>query len=407
MNISVSDDSARWFRRIQNSRRKYFFDHLRHLNGLSGFSLFRTLGWFKDDVVYITKWSVNILLQLRAYGSIISQRYNCSYLSQFGRMMYVVFIIRLEPKYFRSYLLFLEEQWNNAGRFAFDQYEVQYQLMDRSHAEEKEILQNKLNFFKHCRTHSIPSPNVIAAFENGKLFYSNHENFRIPEADIFVKDLYGKSGQGVKRFNYSECRYSDEKGIVYSNEEIHHFLLNYSRVKHATVVQEAVSNHDLWLPFTSGSLCTCRIVTARMPNGKGIKPLFCRFRMPVGNSVADNFALGGLVSAVDRETGIMDRAISSKPVGGDFLFDSHPNTKYPLKGERLPHFDDLIECAVNAHSTFNSIFLGWDISLTNNGCYVIEGNIGWGADVVESPVNCPLTETEYPPLFEEWMKKFS
>lgn len=318
----------------------------------------------------------------------------------------MAFIIRLEPKYFRSYLLFLDEQWKHAGRFAFDQYEVQYQLMDKSYPQEKEILKNKLAFFKHCRTHSIPSPEVIAAFEGGKLIYSNQGDLQIPEADIFVKDLYGKSGQGVKRFNYSEGHYSDEKNIGYSREDVHSFLLNYSCKSHATVVQKVVNTHDLWLPFTSGSLCTCRIVTARMPNGKEIEPLFCRFRMPAGDSVADNFALGGLVSAVDRETGILGAAISSKPVGGNFLFDSHPDTKHPLKGQRLPHFDDLIECAVNVHSTFQSIFLGWDISLTDNGCYVIEGNIGWGADLVESPINCPLTETEYPRLFEEWMEKF-
>lgn len=406
MKKSLPIDAIHWNRRIMDSRRKYFFEHLRKLNGLSGFSFLQTFKWMKDDAVYTAKWGINILLQLRAYGSVTKKRYGISLRIQAARMMYLAFIKRLEPKYFRSYHLFKQERWNNVDRFAFDQYHVQYQLMDRSFPEEKEILKNKFSFYTYCRDLSIHTPEVIAVFIAGELTYSATKEFQLPDEDVFVKDLYGKSGQGTKRFYYNKGTFIDKEGTVYSPESIFKLLLNDSKESRGIVLQKIEKNHAEWRQFTPGSLCTCRVVTARLPNSELIQPLFCSFRMPVGNADADNFALGGIISPVDLETGVMGAAIGSIPVNvnGKFEFHKHPDTRQPIRGKKLPYTDNIIECAVNVHTKFKTAFVGWDVCMTEKGCCVIEGNIGWGADVVESPANIPLMDTPYPGLFEQWMQ---
>lgn len=407
MSNSKRYDTNRWFERILKIRRKYFFEHLRDLKSLSDFSLIQTLRWMKDDLVYSAKWGTNILLQIRAYGPVIRREYHCSYLKQFGRMMHLTFILKVNPKYFRSYLLFLDERWGEVNRFAFDQYEAQYELVRKSYKEENQVLRNKLSFFKYWQNQSILTPEVIGAFENGVMFYPENEHFQIPEEDIFVKDITGKSGQGVKKFYYERGQYSDNKGKTYSKEDIYNFLTGYSKKVRGTVVQKVEKNHASWLPYTSGSLATCRIVTARMPSGNSIKPLFCILRMPAGKLDADNFALGGIASAIDLKTGVLNRALAVKPINGQFLFDKHPDTNQPITGSGLPRFNDVADYAIHVHSKFKIMFLGWDIALTEKGPCVIEGNIGWGADIVESTLNKPLTDTAYPELFEEWMRKFS
>ena len=406
MSESQANHTTRWFNRILNSRRKYFFEHFRDLNSWSDFSLFKMIGWLREDVVYLTTWKINILLQLRTFGPGIRKEYCCSFFKQFYRMMVVAFIKRVQPKYFRSYLLFLDERWSKVDSFTFDQYEVQYKLVDACCAEEKEILQSKLRFYKYCKKLSFNSPEVLGAFDDGKIIYQGNDKLQMPEADIFVKDIYGKSGQGTKRFYFHGDGYSDSEANFYSKEDIRNFLLNYSKEVRPTVVQKIEKNHSSWLPFTSGSLCTCRLVTVKMSSGNSIKPLFCMLRMPIGKSDADNFALGGIASAIDLETGVFKRAMAVKPINGRFQFDSHPDTGQPITGTPLPHLDQIINYAIKIHSTFKIPFLGWDVAMTENGPCVIEGNIGWGADIVEATLNKPLIETEYPELFEDWFRSF-
>lgn len=407
MNNSSTGDTNRWFKRILDIRREYFFERLRKLSSWSDFSLIETLGWIKDDVVYSAKWGMNIILQIRTYGPVIRREYDCSYTKQFYRMMYLTFIKRVNPKYFRSYLLFWDERWEKVDRFAFDQYEVQYELVSKSYLEENQILRSKLNFFRYWKNQSIHTPEVIGAFENGSMIYPEKKNLQIPNEDIFVKDIFGKSGQGVKKFYFKKDSYSDNTGKLYSKEEIFNFLIDYSRKVRGTVVQKVERNHASWLPYTSGSLATCRIVTARMPSSNSIQPLFCVLRMPIGNLDADNFALGGIASAIDLETGVLNRALAVKPVNGQFQFDYHPDTNQQITGSRLPHFHEVINYAIDVHSRFRIMFLGWDIALTEKGVCVIEGNIGWGADIVESTLNTPLIDTDYPEMFEKWMRIFS
>lgn len=406
MNKMESDDTKRWFNRILNIRKKFFFNYLYDLKGFSDFPFIQTFRWMKDDLIYSVKWGINILLQMRTYGPVIQKEYGCSIFQQFYRMMYLTFIKGVNPKYFRSYLLFLDERWEQVDRFAFDQYEVQYELVRKSYLEENQILRSKLNFFKYWQNQSIHSPQVIGAFENGTLIYPENESLHIPESDIFVKDITGKSGQGVKKFYFKKGQYSDNKGKVYSKKQIYTFLSDYSKKVRGTLVQKVEKNHVSWLPFTSGSLATCRIVTARMPSDNSIKPLFCVLRMPIGNLDADNFALGGIAAPIDLETGILNRALAAKPINGSFLFDHHPDTNQPIVGSRLPHFDEVIDYALYIHANFKTAFLGWDIALTEKGPCVVEGNIGWGADIVESTLNKALIDTDYPELFEEWMRKY-
>lgn len=403
MNDPYQQPSERWFQRIKKSRRTFFFQQI----GKNSFTITQLFNWVWSDIIYTVKWGINILLQLRAYGIDIRVHYRCSIWTQMRRMIYLTFQIGIEPKYFRSYLLFQEERWNKVDRFAFDQYDVQYQLMNADSPEEKEILKNKFNIYKHCRNHSINTPEVVAVFDRGRQIYPTPGELMLPEFDLFIKDLYGKSGQGVKRCYYSDNHFIDEEKNHYSKREFLDYLIKYSREKRAVIVQKILKNHSSWLSFTSGALCTCRIVTARIPGKEQIKPLFCNFRMPVGPSIADNFALGGIASDVNLKIGVLKEGISSKPYAGKYLFDTHPDTGQPITGETLPHFDELIEYALEVHGTFKTKFIGWDLSLTETGWCLIEGNIGWGADIVESTSNTPLVDTQYPEIFESWMNKLS
>lgn len=397
--------SERYYRRVADTRRRYFFEKWGNLKGLNNIpELFK---WIKSDVIYAAKWGLNVPLQIRAYGNTIRKEYGLSYYHQWVRLMFVVFVLRSDPDHFRKCLLYKPNTRARMKDYVFTHHHIQNDFARLTHADEIDIIENKFKFFQHCRSAKIATPEVLAVFKNGENIYQTSTHY-IPQSSVFIKKLAGGKGEGTKRFNFKNGFYTDNENNSYSQELLISHIKSES-IKHGgIVVQPALENHELWKCFTLGSLATCRLVTAKSPekNNETI-PLFCCFRMPVGNSDADNYALGGIITSVHLETGELGIAVTSKPINGKFEFTEHPNTKHQIKGAFLPQWHELKKFTLNLHNHFNSIFVGWDVCLTTQGFCVIEGNIRWAAGSYEIPFQDSLKNTIYPELFEKWMDKYA
>lgn len=128
--------------------------------------------------------------------------------------------------------------------------------------------------------------------------------------------------------------------------------------------------------------------------------------MPVGDSDADNYSLGGIITPIDVKTGRMGVGVTLKPIDGKFEFTRHPGTHHQFDGEILPQWQELLNFTLDVHSHFQTIFVGWDVSYTSDGCSLIEGNVGWASGSYEIPFQDSLKNTAYPELFEKWMEKY-
>ena len=128
--------------------------------------------------------------------------------------------------------------------------------------------------------------------------------------------------------------------------------------------------------------------------------------MPTGNSVVDNFSAGGIASAVDLSSGRLSSAVPKLPGDGIFEYDTHPDIKQLITGATIPHWGQIRKLALDVHQTVDTIFVGWDLTLTSDGPMVIEGNKGWDTDVVEIPQGRPLAHTQYAELYDTWMQHF-
>jgi hypothetical protein len=126
--------------------------------------------------------------------------------------------------------------------------------------------------------------------------------------------------------------------------------------------------------------------------------------MPVGNSDVDNYSRGGLVSAVDAETGILGKAYCSVPIEGKFEHDSHPDTGQIINGAKLPGWGDLVSFILSLHVNLRSPFIGWDAALTTEGCMVLEGSLYWNPGAsYEVAHHLPFLKSNYPVYFEDWV----
>lgn len=397
----------KWLKEIRRTRRVYFYQLWSDQRKERDISLKELFKWLHDDLKYSLSGSLNLLLNLRKYGPLIKRSYKLSYLQQLYRLAYLVFVIRTQAARFRLNHLFEEARWKRVKDHAFSRHiRIHNLLLGYPHRDDLDIIAHKLKFHIHCSRHGLPTPEILAVFESGKQDSSFGDSESLPKIDLFMKELSGGMGYGIKKFTYQNGVYLDSNGNSYSNNELREFFKEYSLKTKPILIQKALKNHDCWKEFTGGGLATCRVVTGKSPfNDEEVIPFFATFKMPAQNLYVDNFSKGSVAAPIDLETGIMGIAVSSLPQRGKFRFEHHPDTGRKIRGSVLPFWRDVIELSKKVHQHFKTIDIGWDIALTDNGLTVLEGNVEWGSDVIEGPSGIPISDTYYPEWFDGWAKR--
>lgn len=393
----------RYYKRVEHTKGTYFFEKLKKESEAS-YTFLDLLKWIKADLAFSFKSVILVLLNIRKYGSAIRSEYRLSYIKQWYRLMYLIFVMRTLPNNYRTRLLFKPENWRNVNKFIFTHHHVQKELAEKTYRDEIFLIENKFEFYKYCQKKGIQTPKILAVFQGGEEVYRRPHNGSL-ERDLFLKRCTGGKGKDAQKFSFTRNAYMDKDENIYTQEELINYFKSVSQKKGRFLVQTALRNHDSWMKFTSGSLATCRLVSAKKPDSGEIVPLFCCLKMPVGNSDVDNYALGAAIAPIDLDSGKMGMAVTSNPINGKYEHSHHPDTGYQFFGSFLPHWQELKEFTLLSHKHFKSLFVGWDVSFTTDGCSLIEGNITWASGSYEIPFQDSLKNTIYPELFEKWIEK--
>ena len=146
------------------------------------------------------------------------------------------------------------------------------------------------------------------------------------------------------------------------------------------VIQERLKNHpELMRLSGTQSLQTLRVWT--FVNKKGQSCILAAFFKPiVGQNITDNHdhgRTGNLLSDIILDKGTLKSAVKFTPnVSGMTTVTSHPKTGIPFEGFNIPLWDDVCSLAKEVALKFLPLrIIGWDIAVTPNGPYIIEGNI--------------------------------
>ena len=129
--------------------------------------------------------------------------------------------------------------------------------------------------------------------------------------------------------------------------------------------------------------------------------LHVNMRMPVGDSVVDNFHSGGLSAEVGTD-GILHAAW---PIDvGLGPFHQHPDTGAPITGAPLPFYDQMAALALDAHDAMPEFCtVAWDIAMVERGPVIIEANSWWGLELFQhSRRNALGTRTFLEFVRKEW-----
>lgn len=152
-------------------------------------------------------------------------------------------------------------------------------------------------------------------------FTTRHRNFIIKQTCLSL----GKSIQIINTVDFSDAKEQMKKILTENNS--------------AYILEELVIQSKETAVFHPQSVNTLRIPTITL-NGK-TEFLTPFFRMGRGKSVVDNAGAGGIFGNVDIKTGKIYAACDE--LGNQYTV--HPDTKIPIVGFTIPHFEEALETA--------------------------------------------------------------
>lgn len=138
------------------------------------------------------------------------------------------------------------------------------------------------------------------------------------------------------------------------------------------VLQSAIRQHETLRAVTGEAVGSLRIVTLR--DVDGIRPLYTLWKIPSPTAMSDNYWQdGSMIAEIDPSGRVMHCVRGSGPGYGRIA--AHPVSGVRFAGLRIPHWDRLLEVAVEAHGLFPEFGVtGWDIGMGEEGPVIIEAS---------------------------------
>lgn len=322
-------------------------------------------------------------------GREISRRSGRSVVSQFADQIYFSAKAGILPPWYYIFELFQSQNRALAEHF-LTRAETKQCIFPILSASDRASspLGDKAEFASFCEQYGLETvPNILVG-RRGKLQWIQFEE--LPPFDLFLKPVDGRGGRGAERWDHDGGRFRGPDGVMVDPEELLERIALLSNGADQ-VLQPRIRNHPALAGFSNGVLTTIRILSCIDERGEP-EIVGAVFRMAIGsNQTVDNFHAGGILSAVDLESGCLGPATD---LGTDARFgwvDAHPDTRQKITGEALPMWAEVKELVVRAHRAFNDrLIIGWDVAISPDGPILIEGNYGPDVDMMQRPTGVPL-----------------
>jgi hypothetical protein len=322
-------------------------------------------------------------------GRAIARRSGKSLVKQAVEQLIMAWLFGCLPPSYYMFELFEKQRQARADEY-LHRFELKggiYRLMKS--VTELQALSNlgdKNEFTKRCRANELPVPEVLLLHKAGNPL----DVLELPPCDLFIKSVRGKGGTGAEAWLYvSNGQYrSLLDGECLRQDEL---LARIRERNQDVVIQTRLLNHDAIRDLSNGALTTIRLLT--LLNEKGdYEATHAGFRMAIGaNRLVDNSHAGGIIAAVDIESGRLGPAtdIGWRPDIGWRMH--HPDTGAVIEGRALPLWPQTVALACRAHAAFAPrVIVGWDIAITSNGPVLIEGNGAPGIDLLQRAYREPI-----------------
>jgi hypothetical protein len=360
----------------------------------------------------VRTWWKNAREESSKYAALVEKSTGLTPYEQLAEMTRLKIRHGTTPVAYYSYKLYQPDRQEMAMRYVGHSRQVRLirYLIDNAYPEDRPTGDKRV-WHRWATQHDVPTPRVLATFADGELtpYDWNGDPASLPPVDLFCKWTNLYRGKGAECWLFEDGAYIDMQSqtqTMTGAKLVQHFEKKSRELP--LIVQERVHPHVELEPFTTGALPTSRLVTGRFP-GEDPQPICATLKMPCGDAVVDNLSSAdNVVAPVDVNSGTLGTAITRKPNELGNRIHAHPDTGAQINGHKLLSWGEIVNLAISTHGKLRGIpFVGWDITLTQEGPMIIEPNNGWGAAGTEKPSGTPLTDTLYQPMYDAWMRKLT
>lgn len=256
---------------------------------------------------------------------------------------------------------------------------------------------DKLAFWRICREHGIPSAEILACVEQGRLTrLAAREDF---DRNLFVKDRRGRGGKGTMNLErIAPFSYRDDQGLVCDLDGVLE-RLHAASASRDLIVQPKLANHPSIASLADKSLIVFRVVTCLDKRDEpqvthGILRVLRRFEPAWPSSTDADWGC-----AIDLDTGALGMMTGDSPSTCTRWFAEHPLTGERVLGRRLEGWPEIAAAAIAAHRIFRGrILVGWDIGWTPEGVRILEGNSSPDFSYFQRVYRTPVGRSPLAPL---------
>lgn len=253
-----------------------------------------------------------------------------------------------------------------------------YGYLELSPTERKQLVPRKEDILFLRKVNNVTESSVLSDKRKCYLFFKDfyrRDVLAVSESDCTLPQCHEEFIKFVRKHDrvilkpISEC---EGRGVCivessqYDDKGLTNLLSKYNR---GFMAEEKVIQCDFMSSVHPKSVNTIRINTVRYNDG--VEVLWPTWRIGRGDSVVDNYSSGGISVTIDAKSGVTLRALSKD----NRFFTTHPDTGSPLVGIHIPCWDELCELVCQLANKLKDIrFVGWDMSLTDDGWVLIEAN---------------------------------
>lgn len=258
-----------------------------------------------------------------------------------------------------EYFFFNYEHLSCKGRHEFvpNREAAKYWVFMNTH-EVYRLTCDKGQTYEHFKPYfhrDLVSISSQSDFDGFGIFVEKHPKF-------IVKPTFGNLGNGVQVIDTNN---DNEEAI---NALFKRLLVGYPE---GFTMEELIVQCAELAAFHPSSVNTVRLTTARQSNGD-IYIIHRPFiRLGQGGRCVDNGGNGGIIAAIDYDTGIIKGAIDERMN----RYVVHPDSGKIILGYQIPQWKEAKEFVVELANVLPELrYCGWDIALTEKGWVMVEAN---------------------------------
>ena len=300
-------------------------------------------------------------------------------------LWWLTFAHNIPPYYYYSYQLYnyAEKDWLNFV-YTHELPHWHHLLSPSLSKKELELITDKQVFSKKMLEAGLPAIPTLLYLEPSDTLTHN-DIFK--EKSLFIKPTIGSQKRDCYELLWAPRERSYRllgKSELNEKEKIFSELKNLL-LKKPILIQPLLQNHNFIAPYCPKGLLACiRLVTIKKPSRTHIMDAILQIPLTTSHNAISPYR-------IHIESGALE-LINPSSVE---LTEAQENAQHSkLNGLAVPMWDKAIKSAKLAHDSFpNILTIGWDIGITPNGVFLIEGNINWAVE---------MHQENYKPLWEQY-----